>query len=191
MQYLQKITWLEGNGKGTKPAYSVTRLKIWSTYFFQCSFIKCVCGIVGTCLGETNIPGSIEQYREWIQKLLPKGKSVHQLGSRLFARPHGNLETRLFWKKLIKHPAEIVVHACAFMSYWAGLFTSDFAWSMVKVWRCFCRLRIGSLLSRRGLLESSCWRHHKRTRWAMTSEDHTECAPSLDISYLLDDGRLL
>jgi hypothetical protein len=38
----------------------------------------------------------------------------------------------VFEKKLIKHPAEIVVHVCAFMSFWAGLFTSDFAGSVVE-----------------------------------------------------------
>jgi hypothetical protein len=32
-----------------------------------------------------------------------------------------------FEKKIIKHPAEIIVHAYAFMSHWAGLFSADFA----------------------------------------------------------------
>jgi hypothetical protein len=33
----------------------------------------------------------------------------------------------VFDKKTIKHPAEIIVYACAYMYYWAGLFKSDFA----------------------------------------------------------------
>jgi hypothetical protein len=31
----------------------------------------------------------------------------------------------VFEKKLIKHPAEITLHAYAFMTYWAGLFTPE------------------------------------------------------------------
>ncbi|PUZ49950.1 hypothetical protein GQ55_6G020400 [Panicum hallii var. hallii] len=31
-----------------------------------------------------------------------------------------------FDKKIIKNPAEIIIHACALMSYWAGLDNSDF-----------------------------------------------------------------
>jgi hypothetical protein len=31
----------------------------------------------------------------------------------------------VFDKKLIKHPTEIVLRACALLSYWAGLFTPD------------------------------------------------------------------
>jgi hypothetical protein len=33
----------------------------------------------------------------------------------------------VFDKKVIKHPAKIIVHACAFMSHWEGLFNADFA----------------------------------------------------------------
>jgi hypothetical protein len=86
--------------------------------FFQCSIARCVWGIVGTCLGATNIPGSIEQYKEWIQNLLPTGKNVHQFGfSAIYWAIWKCRNKVVFEKKLIKHPAEIVVHACAFMSF--------------------------------------------------------------------------
>jgi hypothetical protein len=31
----------------------------------------------------------------------------------------------VFDKKVIRHPAEIVLHACSLLSYWAGLFTLE------------------------------------------------------------------
>ena len=44
-----------------------------------------------------------------------------------------------FEKKLIKHPAETMCHACALMSYWAGLYGAEFQARMAE--------RIGMLLS--------------------------------------------
>ena len=32
----------------------------------------------------------------------------------------------VFDAKTIRHPAEILLHACSFMNYWAGLYNSDF-----------------------------------------------------------------
>jgi hypothetical protein len=48
--------------------------------FFQCTIAKCMWRMVGACLGATNIPNSITQYKEWIQNLLPQGKVVHHVG---------------------------------------------------------------------------------------------------------------
>jgi hypothetical protein len=48
--------------------------------FFQCTVAKCVWGIVGACLGATNIPNNVPQYRTWIQNVLPGGKAVHHFG---------------------------------------------------------------------------------------------------------------
>jgi hypothetical protein len=101
--------------------------------FFQCTIAKCVWGMVGACLGATNVPNSIEQYKEWIRKLLPKGKDVHQFGLSGICWATWKCRNKaVFEKKLIKHQTEIVVHACTYMSYWAGLLTSDFAGSVVE-----------------------------------------------------------
>jgi Asp/Glu/hydantoin racemase len=38
----------------------------------------------------------------------------------------------VFDKKIIKHPAEIIIHVCTFMSHWAGLFHTDFTGGIVE-----------------------------------------------------------
>jgi hypothetical protein len=54
------------------------------------------------------------------------GKHYITLALHLFVGHCGRAETKLcLKKKIIKHPAEIILHACAFMSYWAGLFTPE------------------------------------------------------------------
>jgi hypothetical protein len=54
------------------------------------------------------------------------GRHFITLALQLSAGHCGKEETKLYLKKrLIKHPAEIIVHACEFMSYWAGLFTPE------------------------------------------------------------------
>ena len=38
----------------------------------------------------------------------------------------GNIETgRVLTKKMIKNPAEIILHAGAYMNYWAGLYNAE------------------------------------------------------------------
>ena len=32
----------------------------------------------------------------------------------------------MFDAKIIRHPAEILLHSCSFMNHWAGLYNSDF-----------------------------------------------------------------
>jgi hypothetical protein len=41
--------------------------------FFQCSVARCVWGTVAMCFGANNIPSNIQQYKWWIQKLIPMG----------------------------------------------------------------------------------------------------------------------
>jgi hypothetical protein len=72
------------------------------------------------------MPPNIQQYRQWIQTLIPNGKALHYFGFASVCRALCKSRNKVvFEKKIIKHPAEIILHACAFMSYWAGLFTPE------------------------------------------------------------------
>lgn len=76
---------------------------------------------MGSCLGANNIPGSIHQYKLWIQSVLPEGKSLHYFGFDAICWAIWTWRNKaVFDGKLIRRHAEIIVHACAFMSYWAG-----------------------------------------------------------------------
>jgi hypothetical protein len=78
-------------------------------------------------MGTATIPGDLEQYRPWIQDVLLQGENTSLWIRNNLPGPSGRVETKLrLKKKIIKHPAEIIVHAYAFMSHWAGLFSADF-----------------------------------------------------------------
>jgi hypothetical protein len=80
-------------------------------------------GVFGDC-----VPGDPEQYRQWIRNVLPQGEKIHQFGYAAICWAIWKCRNRaVFYKKVIKHPAEIIVHACVFMSHWAGLFNVHFA----------------------------------------------------------------
>lgn len=83
--------------------------------------------MVGTCLGTDNIPGGLSAYRTWMQTWLPGGGLIHTFGFVAICWTIWKARNKAcFDKKMIKHPAEILIHACALMNYWAGLYASHF-----------------------------------------------------------------
>ena len=52
----------------------------------------------------------------------------------LFARQFGKLEIKrsLTKKKIIRHPAEILIHSSSFMTYWAGLYKEELQGGLVE-----------------------------------------------------------
>jgi hypothetical protein len=89
---------------------------------FDCPFARCVWGIIATRLGTTYILGNIQQYKTWVQKLLPGARGIHHFGFAAISWALWKCRNRAcFDKKIIRHPAEVIICACAFMSYWTGL----------------------------------------------------------------------
>ena len=94
--------------------------------FFQCPTAKEVWGIIGTCLGADNTPRNMNQYKNWLNFWLPNGASVHMLGFAAICWAIWKSRNRAcFDNKIIRNPAEIVIHACALMAFWAGLYTPE------------------------------------------------------------------
>jgi hypothetical protein len=60
-----------------------------------------------------------EEMASWWGDSLPFWLCSHMLGD--LEMP----EHACFDKKLIKHPTEIIFHACSFMTYWARLYNSE------------------------------------------------------------------
>jgi hypothetical protein len=135
--------------------------------FFQCSIAKCIWGMIGICLGSKCIPSSIAQYKLWIQNVLPQGKAVHHFGfSAICWATWKSRNKVVFDKKLIKHSAEIVIHACVFLLYWAGLFKPDFAGGVTE------EIKVLLVIARRVLAQQKgsprqcrCCRHLKEISW--------------------------
>ena len=94
--------------------------------FFQCPTAKVVWGIIGTCLGADNTPRDMNQYKNWLNFWLPNGASVHVLGFAAICWAIWKSRNRAcFDNKIIRNPAQIVIHACALMVFWAGLYTPE------------------------------------------------------------------
>jgi hypothetical protein len=73
------------------------------------------------CLGTNTVPRGIQHYKLWIQGALPGGDVMHHFGfAAVCWAIWKSVDKAIFDKKWIKHPAEVVVYACTFMSYWTG-----------------------------------------------------------------------
>ncbi|KAG2573136.1 hypothetical protein PVAP13_7KG230255, partial [Panicum virgatum] len=79
--------------------------------FFQCHTTKVV-EIIGTCLGADNTPRDMDQYKNWLNFWLPSGASKSRIRA-------------CFDNKIIRSPAEIMIHVCALMVFWGGLYTPE------------------------------------------------------------------
>ena len=94
--------------------------------FFCCPVVKIIWGILGQVLGANNVPSGSEQYKCWIKNWLPNGAPVYTLGLAAFCwaiwKPRNKA---CFEKKMLTNPLEILSHACALVSYWAGLCGAD------------------------------------------------------------------
>jgi hypothetical protein len=97
-----------------------------SHLLFRCFTAKCVWAIVAKSMRAQEIPTSVEQYWAWVKKQLPGDEHIYALGFSAICRAIWLTRNKsCFDKKTIKHPAEIVVLACALMKYWAGLYNTE------------------------------------------------------------------
>jgi hypothetical protein len=103
------------------------QLEIANHLFFQCSTTKVVWGVVAICFNSNTIPIDIHHYKQCIHNVFPQGKPFHHFGFAAICWAMWKCRNRAVFdkKKVIKHPTEIVLHACALLSYWAGLFTPE------------------------------------------------------------------
>jgi hypothetical protein len=91
---------------------------------FSCPVSKVIWGVIEVCLHQTTRPMSYEQYWAWIEGALPGGESMYAFG--LAAICWSILKTRnsiCFDKKVLKNLVEILYNACAFMRYWADIYS--------------------------------------------------------------------
>jgi len=108
-------------------------MEIVDHLFFLCPVTRSVWGMVGSCFGALNIPISCNQYKQWVMRWLPDGQSVHHFGfAAICWAVWKNRNKAVFERVLIKYPSEILIHACALMTYWAGLYNKEFQGKLLE-----------------------------------------------------------
>jgi len=78
---LTKDSLIRRKWSGSPTCYFCSSAENTDHLFFQCPVAKVLWGLVGLCLGATNIPENIAQYKHWIKHWLPGGHVVYTFGA--------------------------------------------------------------------------------------------------------------
>ena len=123
---LTKDNLIKRKWVGDPSCYFCSEEEDISHLFFCCPVVKIIWGILGQVLGANNVPSGSEQYKCWIKNWLPNGAPVYTLGLAAFCWAIWKRRNKAcFEKKMLTNPLEILSHACALVSYWAGLCGAD------------------------------------------------------------------
>lgn len=117
---LTKENMVKGNWAGDPSCRFCEELETSDHLFIQCHVAKVVWGTIALCLNTDTIPCNTRQFWACIATHLPRGDNAYVCGLATIGLA--------IWKarnKKIKHPAEIVCHACSLMLYWRGLHKQD------------------------------------------------------------------
>lgn len=97
-----------------------------SHLFFHCNLAQAVWATFATCIGASDIPKSLIQCWAWCEKWIPGGKKFHTLGIAAICWSIWKAQNKLcFEGKVVLNPLLIICHACALMTYWAGLYLAE------------------------------------------------------------------
>lgn len=149
-----KIIWSKRNWTDSPTCMFCSQNETPVHLFFQCPVAKCVQGIVGACMGANYIPGRLgicTNTKYGYNICYQMGKLFTILAMQLYPGLSGSARLD---RKQIRHPAEIIICACTFMSYWVGLFSATVLRFRVRWWtgsRWCWRLHTSCWLNRTGL----------------------------------------
>ena len=123
---LTKDNMIKRNWVGVSTCFFCSLPETRDHLFFECVVAKVVWGVIGRCLGANNTPRGLTQYKDWIRRWMPSGGTFHTFGLAAVCWATWKCRNRAcFDKKMIKNPAEIILHAGAYMNYWAGLYNAE------------------------------------------------------------------
>ena len=126
MRFWQKIIWSKGSGKEIQLATFVLIMNLCLTYSSNAAQLR-LCGqLWQNALGATNVPRSFDQCWNWCDKWLPAGKQFHTVGIAAVCWAIWKARNKVcFEGNPLLNPIAIICHACALMSYWAGLYEGE------------------------------------------------------------------
>ena len=130
---LTKDNLLKKNWLGSPTCYFCSSHESIDHLFFLCPIAKVLWGLIGLCIGASNIPGDLTQYKQWISHWLPGGQQVYTFCvAAICWAIWKKRNSACFENKRLKNPAEILSYACALMSYWAGLYGAEMQGKIVE-----------------------------------------------------------
>ena len=123
---LTKDNMIKRNWVGDPTCFFCSLPETRDHLFFECVVAKVVWGVIGRCFGADNTPRGLTQYKDWIRRWMPSGGTFHTFGLAAVCWAIWKCRNMAcFDKKMIKNPAEIILHAGAYMNYWAGLYNAE------------------------------------------------------------------
>ena len=130
---LTKDNLLKKNWLGSPTCYFCSSHESIDHLFFLCPIAKVLWGLIGLCIGASNIPGDLTQYKQWISHWLPGGQQGYTFCvAAICWAIWKKRNSACFENKRLKNPAEILSYACALMSYWAGLYGVEMQGKIVE-----------------------------------------------------------
>ncbi|KAG2600329.1 hypothetical protein PVAP13_5KG469507, partial [Panicum virgatum] len=95
--------------------------------FFECSLARVVWSIVAIPLKANNIPTSLRQYWNWCSEWTHTSPPMHAFVLAAICWAIWKARSKACFEfKWLKHPAEIICHACSFLKFWTGLHKEEF-----------------------------------------------------------------
>jgi hypothetical protein len=123
---LTKDNMIKRQWQGDPSCYFCSAPKTMDHLFFGCPIAKVVWGVLAICFQQNTRPSTYEQFWSWINMALLEGLQFHMLGLAAVCWACWKLRNRACFDKIIlKNSNEILLYACAFMKYWAGLYPED------------------------------------------------------------------
>lgn len=120
---LTKDNLIKRKWKGDPVCYFCSNPESIQHLFFQCPVAKTIWAVVAKCFGADIVPRNLNQCWRWCDQWLPFGKKFHVCGvAAIFWAIWKARNKACFDKVVIKSPLDIIYHACALMTYWAGLY---------------------------------------------------------------------
>jgi len=120
---LTKDNMIKRKCKGDPTCYFCPHPETVNHLLFQCSTAKVIWSTIAICFGATNVPKTLEQCWVWCESWIPTGKKFHTTGIAAICWVIWKARNKIcFENKVILNPISIICHACALMSYWAGLY---------------------------------------------------------------------
>ena len=124
--FLTKDNLIRRNWLGSPSCYFCSEDETIEHLYFTCPIARVIWGVIGASLGACNTPNSLSQYKNWIQRWLPNGGSIHIFGlASICWAIWKRRNDACFNNKALRSPFEVLTYACALMTFWAGLYGSE------------------------------------------------------------------